>query len=128
MIRPEKIVLHVSFPHPVYGTFTPVKIEDHQFIDSEGEKEEALDLAKKRAEEWFASRYPNPDAPRPKETITKVETAEPEVEPSLKDAILQMQKIQYKEDAEVFLTTEKWMKYNKELKSLLNAKPSKNQQ
>src|ERR1700749_4977526 len=41
-------------------------------------------------------------------------------------AIKEMQKIQYKEDAEVFLSTEKWMKYNKELKSLLNAKPSKN--
>lgn len=43
----------------------------------------------------------------------------------LGNAIKEMQKIQYKEDAEVFLTTEKWMKYNKELKSLLNAKPNK---
>lgn len=43
----------------------------------------------------------------------------------LGNAIREIQKIQYKEDAEIFLATEKWMKYNKELKSLLNTKPSK---
>lgn len=125
MIRPEKIVLHLSFPHPVYGTFTPVKIEDHQFIDSEDEKEEALDLAKKRAEEWFASRYPNPDGPAVRATIVKDNSPDPEIEHSLKDAIQQLQKIKWKEDAEAFLTTEIWMKYNKELKSIVNAKPNR---
>lgn len=61
MIRPEKIVLHLSFPHPVYGTFTPIKLEDHQFIDTQEEKEEALNIAKKRLEDWYWKNYPRLD-------------------------------------------------------------------
>lgn len=61
MIRPEKIVLHLSFPHPVYGTFTPVKMEEHYFVETEEDKDQARDMAKKSMEEWFRKNYPNPD-------------------------------------------------------------------
>jgi hypothetical protein len=45
-----------------------------------------------------------------------------EADDQLASAMKEIQKIQYKEDAEKFLETERWMKYDKTLRSLVNAK------
>lgn len=124
-MKPDRTGFFVTFPHPIYGTFAPVKLS-LEYPIGEGETEQlAWDCAKKSTEEWFNLRYPSPDGVIVKATITKDNPPDPEIEHSLKDAIFQMQKIKYKEDAEEFLATEIWMKYNKELKSLVNAKPNR---
>lgn len=60
-MKPEKIVLHLSFPHPVYGTFTPVKMQYHMFIDGPEEEDAALDHSKYALTEWFNKNYPSVD-------------------------------------------------------------------
>lgn len=47
---------------------------------------------------------------------------ENEADAQLAEAIRELQKIQYKEDAEAFMGKERWMKYNSTLKSMVNAK------
>lgn len=75
-MKPEKIVLHLSFPHPVYGTFTPVKMEYHIFIDSPEEEHAALDHSKNTLTEWFTRNYPALDQQSTESSISK--TKEPE--------------------------------------------------
>lgn len=127
-MKPDRTGFFATFPHPIYGTFAPVKLSLEYPLGKNDKEEDAWDAAKESTENWFNSRYPSPDGVVVKATMSKTNPPDPEIEHGLQEAILQMQKIQYKEDAEVFLATEKWMRYNKELKSLLNAKPSKNQQ
>lgn len=75
-MKPEKIVLHLSFPHPVYGTFTPVKMEYHMFIDDTTEEHAALDHSKDALMSWFTKNYPALDQQPTETSISK--TKEPE--------------------------------------------------
>lgn len=60
-MKPDRTSLDLAFPHPIYGTFTPVKLHLEYPLAPGETEEDAWDAGKKRMEEWFASRYPDPN-------------------------------------------------------------------
>lgn len=72
-IKPDRTVLRLSFPHPIYGTYTPVKVEYEYQLGPNDNDQDALDDGKTRAEAWFNSRYPPIDGPGPSFPIVEKE-------------------------------------------------------
>lgn len=60
-MKPDRVIIRLAFPHPIYGTFTPVKVEYEYPLGPDGNDQDALDDGKERAEAWFNSRYPPVD-------------------------------------------------------------------
>jgi hypothetical protein len=57
-MKPDRTIIRLSFPHPVYGTFTPIRVEYEYPLGPKDNDQDALDDGKARAEAWFSSRYP----------------------------------------------------------------------
>jgi hypothetical protein len=61
-MKPDRTIIRLAFPHPVYGTFTPVKVEYEYPLGPNDNDQDALDDGKARAEAWYNTRYPAIDA------------------------------------------------------------------
>lgn len=126
-IRPDRTTFFASFPHPIYGTYSPIKLSNEYPLGEHNTDWEAWDAAKKSMEAWFASRYPSPDGPV-KGTFSRTpieETSQEELDKELAKEIEELQAIEYKEEAEEWMEKAAWRKYNPVLKSMVNAKPNK---
>lgn len=60
-MKPDRAVIDLSFPHPIYGTFTPVKLHLEYPLAPGETEDDAWDAGKKSMEQWVASRYPDPN-------------------------------------------------------------------
>ena len=60
-MKPDRTIIRLSFPHPIYGTFTPIRVEYEYPLGPEDNDQDALDDGKARAEAWVTSRYPDPN-------------------------------------------------------------------
>lgn len=67
-MKPDRAAIDLSFPHPVFGTFTPIKIHLEYPLAPGQTEEDAWDHGKKSMEEWFMSRYPPLDLGFPAHT------------------------------------------------------------
>lgn len=119
--------------------FSNVKPGVVEIVLEEGETiEDAWSELNRRALAWHRKEFPHLyEQPSPplsyfgtiknpgSETSEVKKMQDEESDCQLKEAIEALQKIQYKEDAEIFMGTERWMKYNKIIKSIVNAKPIK---
>jgi len=127
----KEVTFDCTIAMPGYNN---VKPGTGTIVLEEGETmEEAWSELYRRAIQWHKKEFPHLYEPLPpiRDALLKnavkygVQESRGEDNDQLAEAIKKMQNIPYKEDAEAFLSTEKWMKYNKELKSLLNAKPNR---
>lgn len=132
----KKVSFDCTIAMPGYSNVKPGIVE----ADLEpGETiEQAWSELNRRAMEWHKKEYPHcyeqRDPPlsyfatvehKPVGASLTKKQQDEEADAQLKIAIESLGKIQYKEDAEAFMGTEMWMKYNKIIKSIVNGKPSK---
>lgn len=61
MIKPDRTTYFFIAPHPIWGTFAPIKMATEYPLEEGQTQEEAWDDAKKRAEEWAAKNFPKVD-------------------------------------------------------------------
>lgn len=61
MIKPDRTTYFFIAPHPVYGTFAPIKMATEYPLGEGQTQEEAWDDAKMRAEAWAAKNFQSVD-------------------------------------------------------------------
>ena len=60
-MKPDRAFIDLAFPHPIYGTFTPIKLHLEYPLKGDETEEQAWDAGEKAMKEWIASRYPDPN-------------------------------------------------------------------
>lgn len=61
MAKPDRTTYFFIAPHPIYGTFAPIKMATEYPLGENDTQEEAWDDAKQRAEAWAAKNFPAVD-------------------------------------------------------------------
>lgn len=108
---------------PNFSNDRPIVVEADL---EEGETEkEAWSKMNKAATEWHREEYPHlyQNTQKELQTTWQDETRADEFDQELAKEILALKGIEFREDAEEYLSRENWRKYNPTLKSLVNAKP-----
>lgn len=59
-MKPDRAFIDLAFPHPVNGTFTPVKLHLEYPLAPNETEQDAWDAGKKTMEEWVNSRFYQP--------------------------------------------------------------------
>lgn len=57
-MKPDRTTYFFSVPHPVYGTFAPIKMATEYPLGENETEEQAWDEAKRRAEAWARVNFP----------------------------------------------------------------------
>lgn len=60
-IRPDRTTYFFIAPHPIHGTFAPIKMATEYPLGENNTQEEAWSDAKRRAEEWAIKNFPGLD-------------------------------------------------------------------
>jgi hypothetical protein len=132
-----KVVFGKTIAMPGYNNDKP---EVEAILEDNDILEDCLSALNKRLSDWHRKEYPHlytesNHLPAPVSRTTPGPSVmgttaidKEEFDAGLANDIKALQKIQYKEDAEVFMNEQVWRKYNPVLKSIVNAKPLKIQQ
>jgi hypothetical protein len=57
-MKPDRTTYFFIAPHPIYGTFAPIKMATEYPLGEDDLQEDAWDDAKQRAEAWAAKNFP----------------------------------------------------------------------
>ena len=128
-----KVAFEKTIGMPNYSNDRPMVVEC--ILEGNETKEEAWTNINQDMMAWHRATYPHlytntgylpPPVSQttPGPSVMDTTTTDKD-ELELANDIKILQKIQYKEDAEIFLNEQVWRKYNPVLKSLVNAKPNK---
>jgi hypothetical protein len=130
----ERITFGKTIAMPGYNNDKP---EVEAVLEDGDVLEDVLSALNKRLMDWHKKEYPHlyqesNHLPSPVSKTTPgpsvmdtTSTDKEEFDAGLAADIKTLQKIQYKEDAEIFMNEQVWRKYNPVIKSLVNAKPNK---